>query len=71
MKRQQNLYHHDQHSPTSLKVIHTDLATVIITPMVTRKQPKSWFTLYLLLRKITDRRICQTRKVCKKLVGSN
>lgn len=41
------------------------LATVMITPMATRTHPKSWLALYLLPRKIIDRRICQTRNVCK------
>jgi len=45
-----------------------DLATVMITPIATRKHPSSWLTLYLLPRKIVDRRICHTRKVCKKIV---
>lgn len=41
------------------------LATVMITPMATRKHPSSWLTLYLLPRKAVDRIICHTRKVCK------
>ena len=41
------------------------LATVMITPMATRKHPSSWLTLYLLPRKTVDRIICHTRKVCK------
>lgn len=43
-----------------------NLATVMITPMATRKHPSNWLTLYLLPRKKTDKRICHTRKVCKK-----
>jgi hypothetical protein len=38
----------------------------MITPMATKKHPRSWLTLYLFPRKIIDRRICHTRKVCKK-----
>lgn len=37
----------------------------MITPTATRKHPINWLALYLLPRKIMDRRICQTRKVCK------
>lgn len=42
------------------------LATVIMTPIATSKHPSSWLDLYRLLRKITDKISCQTRKVCKK-----
>jgi hypothetical protein len=47
------------------------LATVIITPTATKKHPSNWLTLYLLPRKIVDKRICHTRKVCRKSNGQN
>lgn len=52
-----------------LKMLQTEiityLATVTITPTDTRKHPNNWLRLYLLPRKIKDRRSCQTRKLCK------
>jgi len=58
--------HHDLRSLIKSQVL-TDLATVTTTPMDTRKHPSSWLTLYLLPRKIIDRSICHTRKVCKRI----
>ena len=45
------------------------LATVIITPAATREHPSNWLNLYLLPRKMKDKRSCQTRKLCKFMNG--
>jgi len=54
-----------QRNLASTKLTWTDLATVRITPIATRKHPSSWLSLYRLPRKINERRICHTRKACK------
>lgn len=48
-----------------ITIIVSYLATDMITPTATRKHPSSWFILYLLPRKIMERRICHTRNVCR------
>lgn len=46
----------------------SNLATLTITPRATRVHPSIWFTLYLLPRKIMEKKICQTRNVYKETV---
>lgn len=49
----------------------SNLATLTITPRATRVHPSIWFTLYLLPRKIMEKKICQTRNVYKKTITKN